>query len=129
MESERKKQLQQAYKMAPTFYGVVQIENLTNHKIFIDTVPNLHNRWQFYQLNLNKDFYRNTPLQADWDAQGADNFAYTVLWKDDAADVLNMRATLKDLKLKWFHKLEPFDERGYNRRPKDWEENIDEQRD
>ncbi|RRK10855.1 GIY-YIG nuclease family protein [Lactiplantibacillus garii] len=122
METERKKQLQRAFKMAPTYYGVIQIENQTNHKIFIDVVPNLHNRWQFYQLNLNKDFYRNTPLQADWNEQGAANFTYSVLFKEDTANVLNMRATLKALKNKWLHKLTPFDDRGYNRRPRDWEQ-------
>ncbi|CAJ1227852.1 GIY-YIG nuclease family protein [Lactiplantibacillus xiangfangensis] len=123
METERKKQLQKAYKMAPTFYGVIQIENNLTHKRFIDVVPNLHNRWQFYQLNLNKNFYRNTPLQADWNEQGADNFTYSVLWKAETADVTNMRATLKNLKDKWLHKLHPFDDNGYNQRPKDWEEN------
>lgn len=122
MDSARKQQLQQAYKMAPTFYGVIQIENLTTHKIFIDTAANLHNRWAFYQLNLNKNFYRNTPLQADWNATGSDNFAYTILWKKETTDVVNMRQTLKELKTKWLHQLEPFDDRGYNRRPNDWEE-------
>lgn len=122
MDTEHKKQLQAAYKMAPTYYGVIQIKNLTNNKIYIDTVANLHNRWNFYQLNLNKNFYRNNPLQTDWNTQGIDAFEYTVLWKKDAADVQNMRQTLKDLKLKWFHQLRPFDDRGYNRRPKDWEE-------
>lgn len=125
MDSKRKQQLQAAYKMAPTFYGVLQIENQVNHKIFIDVVPNLHNRWAFYQLNLNKNFYRDAPLQADWNAQNGEHFTYTVLWKKDAADVTNMRATLKELKNKWLHRLTPFDDRGYNRRPTDWEETND----
>lgn len=123
MDSNRKEELRQAYKLATTYYGVIQIENTRNHKIWLDTVPNIHNRWAFYQLNLNKDFYRNIPLQADWDAQNGEDFVYTVLWKEETVDVVNMRQTLKDLKVKWFKKLQPFDDRGYNRRPKDWEEN------
>ena len=121
LQSERKQALQQAYKMAPTYYGVIQIKNERNQKIWIDTVPNLYNRWAFYQLNLNKNFYRNSPLQADWNELGADAFTYSILLKEDAADIPNMRATLKELKTKWLHQLQPFDERGYNQRPKDWE--------
>jgi len=125
MESNRKQQLQQAYKLRPTYYGVIQIQNRRNHKIFIDTAANLHNRWAFYQLNLNKDFYHGTPLQQDWQAQAGEDFDYQILWKKDAADVINMRQTLKDLKSTWLHRLQPFDEIGYNRRPKDWEQNHD----
>ena len=50
------------------------------------------------------------------------DFEYTVLWQAEAADVTNMRQTLKALKLKWLAKLKPFDDQGYNRRPKDWED-------
>ncbi|WP_235714804.1 hypothetical protein [Levilactobacillus namurensis] len=51
---------------------------------------------------------------------GPDAFAYTVLWRADAADVVNMRQTLKTLQDKWLRKLMPFDERGYNHRPLRW---------
>jgi len=121
MQTEHRQALQQAYKMAPTYYGVIQIKNERNQKIWIDTVSNLHNRWNFYQLNLNKNFYRNSSLQTDWNELGADVFAYSVLFKEDTSDVQNMRATLKELKTKWLHQLQPFDEHGYNKRPKDWE--------
>ncbi|WP_231921701.1 GIY-YIG nuclease family protein [Levilactobacillus zymae] len=66
MNEQQKQKLREAYKFAPTYYGVIQIENTRNHKIFIDTVANLHNRWGYYQLNLNQNFYHGTPLQADW---------------------------------------------------------------
>ncbi|MFC6164997.1 GIY-YIG nuclease family protein [Lactiplantibacillus dongliensis] len=122
MDTEHKKQLRAAYKLAPTYYGVIQIKNRRNQKIFIDTAANLHNRWHFYQLNLDKNFYRDTPLQLDWNSQAPTDFDYTVLWQAETADVTNMRQTLKTLKLKWLAKLKPFDDQGYNRRPKDWED-------
>ena len=123
MQSAEKRVLQRKYKLTPTYYGVIQITNERNHKIWIDTVSNLHNRWAFYQLNLNKNFYRSNPLQTDWNQQTAADFSYQILWQKEATDVTNMRTTLKALKTKWLHDLQPFDDHGYNRRPKDWQEN------
>lgn len=123
MNSQQKQRLKAAYKFAPTYYGVIQIENTRNRKIFIDTVANLHNRWGYYQLNLNQNFYHGTPLQADWLKDGAAAFTYTVLWKADAADVVNMRQTLKTLQDKWLRRLTPFGDRGYNHRPRRWDYN------
>lgn len=34
------KALKDAYKRQSTYYGVIQITNTVNHKIYIDTVPN-----------------------------------------------------------------------------------------
>ena len=117
MDAQRKKELMQAYKAAPTYYGVIQITNRQNGKIFIDTVPNIKNRWFFYQTNLNKNFYRNTPLQRDWNELGSDQFSFQILWKKENDDVMNMHDELKQLKREWLLKLQPFGERGYNKRP------------
>lgn len=114
MDPQHRKELIQSYKAAPTYYGVIQITNQINGKIFIDTVANLHNRWYFYQTNLNKNFYRHTRLQADWNEYGADNFNFEVLWQKETTDVENMHTTLKQLKRTWFDKCQPFGERGYN---------------
>ena len=117
MDAQRKKGLMQAYKAAPTYYGVIQITNRQSGKIFIDTVPNIKNRLFFYQTNLNKNFYRNTPLQRDWNELGADQFSFQILWKKENDDVMNMHDELKQLKREWLLKLQPFGERGYNKRP------------
>ena len=117
MDAQRKKELMQAYKVVPTYYGVIQITNRQNGKIFIDTVPNIKNRWFFYQTNLKKNFYRNTPLQRDWNELGADQFSFQILWKKENDDVMNMHDELKQLKREWLLKLQPFGERGYNKRP------------
>ena len=36
---EERKALIQAYKLQPTYYGVIQLTNTINHKIYIDAVP------------------------------------------------------------------------------------------
>lgn len=74
MTTPTRKQLIQDYKLQPTYYGVIQITNTVNHKIYIDTVPNTKNRWAYYKVNLNNHFYVNSPLQADWEAYGEDAF-------------------------------------------------------
>jgi hypothetical protein len=107
MDKEHKKQAIQAYKLAPVEYGVIQIENTINHKCFIAAVPNIKNRWAYYQLNLNRGAYHDTEFQRDWDEMGASAFAYSVLWHKKTDDVLNMRAELKDLKAEWIKKVHP----------------------
>ncbi|WP_125763271.1 MULTISPECIES: GIY-YIG nuclease family protein [Levilactobacillus] len=102
-----KKDLIQQYKATPTFYGVIQIKNDQTGQTFIDVAPNLHNRWGYYQTNLNGNFYHDTPLQEDWNALGADQFSYSVLWKKDATDVDHLRQKLRDLKAEWLDKLHP----------------------
>lgn len=107
MNTEAKKALRQAYKLAPVEYGVIQIENTVNHRRFIAAVPNIKNRWTYYKLNLNRGAYHGTQLQADWDALGESVFAYTVLWHAKTDDVVNMKATLKDLTAEWTAKIQP----------------------
>jgi ssDNA-binding Zn-finger/Zn-ribbon topoisomerase 1 len=119
MNSERKKELMQQYKAMPTFYGIIQIKNTKNGKIFIDAVPNTKNRWTFYKLNLENNFYSNTPLQQDWNTYGEAAFAYEVLWQKDSEKVSNMKAKLKKIKKEWFDQLQPFGEAGYNKPLKD----------
>jgi len=119
MQKDQRKQAIRDYKLQSTYYGVIQIKHIPDGKIWIDVVPNIKNRWTFYQLNLNRHFYINSPLQAAWDQDGADAFEFEVLWQHKADDVENMRQTLKALKAEWLEKLKPFDERGYNQRPKE----------
>ncbi|MCI1986346.1 MAG: GIY-YIG nuclease family protein [Lactobacillus sp.] len=107
MDKDQRKRAIQAYKLAPTEYGVIQIQNRTNHKRFIAAVPNIKNRWTYYQMNLDANRYPGTALQTDWNATGADNFDYSVLWQKDTADVVNMRATLKELREQWTARLAP----------------------
>ncbi|EOL43850.1 GIY-YIG nuclease family protein [Enterococcus phoeniculicola] len=115
MNQERKKQLLEEYKTMPTYYGIIQIKNEKNGKIFIEAVPNIKNRWHFYKLNLDNNFYRNSLLQADWFTYKEESFSYEVLWKKKTDDVDNMKEELKKRKKEWLLKLEPYGEKGYNK--------------
>ncbi|MFV0561308.1 MAG: GIY-YIG nuclease family protein [Enterococcus sp.] len=115
MDEKRKKQLQEEYRMMPTYYGIIQIKNEANGKIFIEAVPNIKNRWNYYKLNLNNNFYKNTPLQADWIIYNEEDFSFEVLWKKKTDDVVNMKEELKKIKKEWLEKLQPYDDKGYNK--------------
>ncbi|MFD1432009.1 GIY-YIG nuclease family protein [Lacticaseibacillus yichunensis] len=117
MNEDRKTKIRD-YKLQPTYYGVIQLTNTVTHKIYIDAVPNTKNRWGYYQTNLNNHAYGQTALQRDWDEYGADAFTYKVLWEEKTDDVANLRHAVKLLKEEWLERLQPFDDRGYNTRPK-----------
>jgi len=114
MDKQKKKEMKLEYKEMETFFGVIQIKNIENGKIFIDAVPNLRNRWHFYKLNLNNQFYINTDLQKDWNNYGEDHFVYDVLYKKEASKVENVRLEVKKIKDEWLEKLQPYGESGYN---------------
>lgn len=117
MEKNRKKELAREYKEMKKYYGVIQIKNEGNGKIFIDTVPNTKNRWLVYQMSLNANRMINKHLQAEWNQFGSEAFVYSVLWQKDNADIKDMKYELKKLKKEWLLKLEPFGDKGYNKPP------------
>lgn len=115
MDKNTRKEMIREYKEQPIYYGVIQIKNKENGKIFIETVPNTKNRWHVYQLSLDSHFYAGSPLQKEWDEYGADAFEFEVLWQKKNDDVVNMKHELKELKKEWLEKLQPFGEKGYNK--------------
>ncbi|MCF6160236.1 MAG: GIY-YIG nuclease family protein [Furfurilactobacillus sp.] len=114
MNPKRKQELLDQYAKIEIDYGVIQLKNKVNGKIYIAAVPNLKNRWSFYQQNLNNGSFPNPDLLSDWRKYGAKNFEFSELYRKDATDVLNMQHTLKELKKEWLTKLQPFGDRGYN---------------
>jgi hypothetical protein len=107
LNAEEKKAAIAAYKMTATEYGVIQIENTINHKRFVKAVPNIKNRWDYYQLSLARGAYHDTDLQHDWDTLGAQAFTYTVLWHHKTDDIPNLRQAVKELQAKWNAKIRP----------------------
>ncbi|MCC3375247.1 GIY-YIG nuclease family protein [Cohnella sp. REN36] len=117
MDKQRRKDLIEAYKEIKTFMGVIQITNRHNGKIFLDSYPNLKNKWTTIQAQLDMGRFANAGLQQDWKTQGADAFKYEVLEQKDSADVTDVRWELKMMLKPWLEKLQPYGDRGYNRPP------------
>lgn len=81
-----------------TYYGVIQLKNDVNGKVFIDTVPNTKNRWTYYTMTLDSGRHPNKSLQDEWKEYGKEHFHYDVLFEKANTDVSDMKFELKKLK-------------------------------
>ncbi|MBL7825858.1 MAG: GIY-YIG nuclease family protein [Saprospiraceae bacterium] len=117
-----KKELKEAYKQMKTPKGVFQIRNTSNGKIFVEGSLNLKAIWNRYQLQLEMGSHPSPSLQADYRAFGPDCFVFEILAEldeenDDRKDV-DWAKELKLLEALYLEELQPFEEKGYNRKPK-----------
>ncbi len=53
MEKNKRKELLEEYRQIKTYMGVFQITNKLNGKIYVDSYPNLKNKWLTLQMQLN----------------------------------------------------------------------------
>ncbi|MCY9530422.1 MULTISPECIES: GIY-YIG nuclease family protein [Paenibacillus] len=119
MDMNKRKELIEAYKQIKTYMGVVQIKNNTNGKIFIDSYPNLKNKWFTLQMQLDMGRFANAQLQKDWKEFGSDAFTYEVLEQKEADKVTDIRWEVKQIIKPWLEKLQPYGDKGYNKPPKE----------
>ncbi|WP_449538738.1 GIY-YIG nuclease family protein [Ferdinandcohnia sp. Marseille-Q9671] len=115
----RKKELKQQYKETPIEAGVYQIKNNKNGKLFIGSTRNLKtlNGLKF-SLNAGTASPTNKKLQEEWSQYGESAFSIdiveTLKKKDDP--YFNEKEALLELENKWIEQLQPFEDRGYNRK-------------
>ena len=113
-----KKELKKQYKQNIQLMGVFQVKNLINGKIFIDSGLNLQGKMNGCRFQLSLGSHMNRVLQEDFNKNGINNFSFEVI------DYLKLKEDIKtnytdDLKMLeeiWIEKLQPFDEKGYNKR-------------
>ena len=118
LSKDRKITLKREYKEKKTLMGIYKIENLANRKLYIgasNNVPSMFNRHQF---GLKIGSHENKELQNDWNEYGKDNFVFELLDKYKPKDnpAINHRKELEKLKEKWLEELQPFDDKGYNKK-------------
>lgn len=118
MDNNRRKELLEEFKQIKVYMGVAQIRNKANGKIYIDSYPNLKNKWFTLQMQLDLGRFANAELQKDWKEFGADSFAYEVLEQKETDKVTDMRWELKQIVKPWLEKLQPYGDKGYNKPPK-----------
>jgi hypothetical protein len=115
-----KKALTREYKEAARPMGVYQIRNTVNGKVLIGASVNLNAILNRHRAELRMGGHRNRELQKDWAEFGAEAFEF------EALDTLappeqsgyDPSGDLRALEELWLDKLSPFDERGYNAKPK-----------
>lgn len=118
MDKNKRKELLEEYKQIKTYMGVIQITNKESGKIYVDSYPNLKNKWVTIQAQLDMGRFANFQLQHDWKELGPDAFAYEVLEQKEADEVTDMRWELKQMEKPWLEKLQPYGDRGYNKLPR-----------
>lgn len=113
-------ELREEYKQIKYKMGVFQIKNISNGKIFISSSLDLKAIWHSQRLQLETGTHVNSDLQKDWNEFGPENFSYEILEeiqeKDDKP--LDYRKEIKALEQIVIEDLQPFGDKGYNRKPK-----------
>jgi group I intron endonuclease len=114
-----KSEIKKKYKQSLTPMGVYQLKNLINGKILIGSSKNLPGRKNRFEMELSLENFSDKELLHDVREFGKDKFAFEVLDylepKEDPA--YNYTEDLKTLEELWIEKLQPFNEKGYNKQP------------
>lgn len=116
---DRKKALKQQFKETKVEAGIYQIKNTINNKKLIGSTKNIKtlNGIKF-MLEMNT-YTTNKELQKDWNQYGKDAFTFEILEilkKKDDDPYYNEKEALLKLEEKWLEKLQPYGERGYNKK-------------
>ena len=116
---KRKKQLKQMYKETPIEGGIFQIKNNENGKLFVGSTRNFKtiNGLKF-SLEAGTAPPTTTELQQDWSHFGASAFSIDILetLKKKDEPYFNEKEALQEMENKWLDQLQPYGERGYNRK-------------
>ncbi|MDB5034421.1 MAG: LuxR family transcriptional regulator [Chlorobi bacterium] len=112
--------LKQEYKNRQHPIGVFRVHNTVSDKSFVGTSINLPAMLNRQRAQLQLGAHSIAAMQNDWNQLGADAFVFEMLDTltppetpgYDPADDLRV---LEDL---WLDRLSPYDDRGYNTRPK-----------
>jgi len=115
-----RRELVRAYKETRRPMGVYRVRNLRDGRALVGRSVDLPSILNRERAALRLGAHANAALQRDWNALGPDAFAFEVLDTlappDDRPDY-DPRPDLDVLLALWLERLEPFDERGYMRRP------------
>lgn len=113
-----RKVLKEEYKQKKFKMGVFQIKNKINSKIFIGSSMDLNAIWNRQRMQLKLGNHPNSELQKDWKEYGKESFSYKILAeiKQDDEKEMDYKKELKVLEELYIEELNPFEEKGYNRR-------------
>ena len=112
-----RKELKEEYKQKAPEMGVFQIRNTKNGKRFIGSTTTLGTIWNSQKFQLELNGHPNKELQTDWNAMGADLFAFEILHtlKPNEDSTQNPREEVRALEQMTIEELQPFGERGYHK--------------
>ena len=112
------RELKDEYKKMKFRMGVFRIRNLKNGKIFIGSSPDLDAAWNSQRFQLEAGLHSSEELQNDWVVYGPESFVYEIIDELEQDDDLSTDYSreLKALEELVIEELQPFGDKGYNRR-------------
>lgn len=115
-----RKEAKRQYKDMNHPMGVFRVLNTTSGKSFVGASVNLPAALNGQQARLRFGAHPSRALQKDWNEQGPDAFQFEVLDELPAPEQPDYDPTpdLCVLEELWLDRLSPYDDRGYNTRPK-----------
>jgi group I intron endonuclease len=116
-EDMNKKELIKKYKQTIQPMGVYQIKNNRNGKLYIGSAKNLLGKINSHKFQLKNNLHTNQEIQKDFNEIGEEGFSFDILDSLEPREDLNYDYTeeLKTLEAMWIEKLQPFNEKGYNK--------------
>lgn len=117
VEMDRRAELRQLYKDEKIQAGVYQIKNTVNQKVLVLSTTNLKTI-NGKKFSLEMGSFINKELQKEWKEFGEEAFVFEVLevLKTEKDEHIDVKDALKKLEQKWLDKLQPYGERGYNKK-------------
>jgi hypothetical protein len=123
LDKQKKKELASAYAQSFRPMGIFQIRNTENGKIYVGAsmdLDGMRNRIAFIG-GLAVPFFE---LKEDWQHYGAERFVFEILdqlkpleeSQSDRSEPAKYRKELDALLELWLEKLQPYDNKGYNKR-------------
>lgn len=115
-----KRELKREYKEAQIPMGVYRVHNTAEDRSLVGSSVNLPAILNRHRADLKMGAHRNGALQRDWARLGDGAFAFEVLDTLTPRDEpgYDAKRELRALEELWLERLEPYDDRGYNARPK-----------
>ncbi|MCS7462314.1 GIY-YIG nuclease family protein [Paenibacillus doosanensis] len=125
MDQKKKKELANQYVQTHRQMGVYQLKNKANGKIWLGSSMDLNGMNNRLQFQLNMNTHVNKALQEDWKRYGAEQFSFEIVEQIkpreefvQSPDALEKyKEELACMEQLWFEELQPYGERGYNKRP------------
>lgn len=124
LDKQQKKQLAAQFAKSFRPMGIFQLRNKITDKIYVGAAMDLdgmRNRIAFFAGQNDAPFYE---IKEDWIKHGPDSFVFEVLDRlkpqadevSDEGELAAYKSDLEALLALWLEKLQPYGDKGYNRR-------------
>jgi hypothetical protein len=115
---DRKKEIKRQYKETDVEAGVYHIKNTINQKLLVGSTKNLKTLNGIKFMLETNGYTTNKDLQKEWNQYGKEAFIIDILevLKKSDEPYFNEKEALLALEEKWLEKLQPYGERGYNKK-------------